>query len=233
MSRQTSSVLVSGGSGGIGQSLVSMLRRKGYRVAVADRAAPQEADCFIMCDLSDLEGAGAVVAEARYALGSIDALVLCAARYDALMLDQCTLETFGAVLRVNLESPMALVKAWLALEVNSDPGIVVLVGSAAGHVGSRDPAYSASKAGILGLTRSLALNLTERGFSVFSVSPGVVDTPMSRSQGEERFSTHLARTMLGRAARPEEVANVIAWLLESRPHYMSGADVNISNGIAW
>lgn len=233
MIKQGITVLVSGGSGGIGRSLVSMLRRKGHRVAVADRVVPEEADCFVACDLSDLEAANSIVGEAWRALGSIDALVLCAAQYNASTLDQCTLESFKAAIRVNLESPMALVKAWLALEPNPDNGTIVVVGSAAGHVGSRDPAYSASKAGLLGLARSLALNLTDRGLSVFSVSPGVVDTAMSRAQGEQRRSAQVARTMLKRAAKPEEIADVIVWLLESRPHYMSGADVNISNGIAW
>jgi NAD(P)-dependent dehydrogenase (short-subunit alcohol dehydrogenase family) len=233
MPQQRITVLVSGGSGGIGQSVVKMLRRKGHRVAVADRDVPEEADCFVACDLSDLEATGSIVTEAQRALGSVDALVLCAAKYDASTLDQCTLESFTAAVRVNLESPMALIKAWLALEPDTEHGTIILLGSAAGHVGSRDPAYSASKAGLLGLARSLALNLTNRGLTVFSVSPGVVDTAMSRAQGEQRRSAQVARTMLKRAAKPEEIAEVIVWLLESRPHYMSGADVNISNGIAW
>lgn len=228
-----STVLVSGGSGGIGQSLVRGLRQNGHRVAVADRREPKEADAFVWCDLSEPGVAAKVVARARSALGPIDSLVLCAARYDASTLDQCSVDAFAAVLRINLESPMALVKAWLEQAAGEKPGVVVLVGSAAGHIGSRDPGYSASKAGILGLTRSLALNLTERGFSVFSVSPGIVDTPMSRAQPEERRAMHVARTMLKRAAEPEEVARVIAWLVESRPHYMSGVDFNVSNGIAW
>lgn len=225
--------LVTGGSGGIGQVLVEMLRARGYRVAVADRVAPRESDHYVSCDLANPETALSIVADAKQALGRIDALVLCAARYDASTLDRCTLDEFRDVMRINLESPMALVKAWLALDANAKPGVVVLVGSAAGHVGSRDPAYSASKAGLLGLTRSLALNLTDRGYSVFSVSPGLIDTAMSSVQGDERKSAHLARTMLKRAGRPEEVARVIAWLVDERPHYMSGADMNISNGIAW
>ncbi|WP_437976690.1 SDR family oxidoreductase [Sorangium sp. So ce295] len=228
-----SNVLVTGGSGGIGQAVVQGLRVRGHRVAVADRNQPQEADCYVQCDLSETEGAGSLIASVRTALGSIDSLVLCAARYDASTLDGCTVDSFASVLRMNLVSPFALVRAWLDPSAEDPRGVVVLVGSAAGHIGSRDPGYSASKAGILGLTRSLALNLTGRGPSVFSVSPGIVDTAMSRAQPEERREMAISRTMLKRAARPEEVAAAILWLVETRPHYMSGADLNVSNGLTW
>jgi NAD(P)-dependent dehydrogenase (short-subunit alcohol dehydrogenase family) len=226
-------VLVTGGSGGIGQSLVKRLRRKGFRVAVADRIPPAEADFYAACDLSSTTDAEEVIARTQAAMGSIYGLVLCAGRYDASTLEDCSLEAFSAVLRINLEAPMAIVKAWLKLQASTEPRVVVLVGSAAGHIGSRDPAYSASKAGLLGLTRSLAINLTHRGVCVFSVSPGVVDTAMSQAQGDERRSSHVARTMLRRAAEPEEVSNVIEWLLESPTLYMSGADFNVSNGLVW
>jgi 3-oxoacyl-[acyl-carrier protein] reductase len=65
------------------------------------------------------------------------------------------------------------------------------------------------------------------------VSPGIVDTAMSRAQPEERRAMAISRTMLKRAARPEEVAAAILWLVETRPHYMSGADLNVSNGLTW
>lgn len=234
MSEHALRILITGGAGGIGQALVRMLRRNGHIIAVADRTEPREADCYVRCDLSEIESADNIIEEAQRALGGIDALVLGAARYDASNFESCTLENFRDVIRVNLESPLALVKAWAAGRgAQSTSATVVLIASAAAHVGSRDPGYASSKAGLLGLSRSLALNLTPRGIRVFSVSPGVVDTAMSFAQGEERRDEHVKRTLLGRSAHPEEVAETIRWLLESAPEYMSGGDINISNGIHW
>ncbi|MER9593953.1 SDR family oxidoreductase [Mesorhizobium sp. M0244] len=227
-------ILVTGGAGGIGQAAVRILRENGHKVAVADRVKPKDADCYVCCDLGKPDNASIIVEEVELALGRIDALVLGAARYDASTFDTCTLEDFSEVIRVNLESPLALVKAWVARRgASRAKTTIVLIASAAAHVGSRDPGYAASKSGLLGLSRSLALNLTDRGIRVFSVSPGVVDTPMSLAQGESRRDRHVSRTLLNRMGQPDEVGEIIRWLLESAPDYMSGSDINVSNGIFW
>lgn len=226
-------VLVTGGSGGIGQAVVSELRKNGRRVAVADRREPAEADLFAMCDFEDRASVAQMMRYVESELGAVDSLVCCAAIYSATTLQATTLSDFTRYIKVNLEGPMAVMLAWLETWTFEKPATAVFVGSAAAHIGSRDPGYSASKAGLLGLVRSLALNLAERNVSIFSISPGVVDTPMSQNQGVERRDAHIARTMLKRAAMPTEIAPLIAWLLETNPHYMSGADFNISNGLYW
>lgn len=224
--------LVTGGSGGIGQATTNQLRALGFGVSVIDLVAPATADHFFQCDLAEHDVERTALLSARRALGKIDTLVFCAGVYDASTLESCSLARFRLSMRVNVESCLAMIQAWLS-DKPPEMGTVVLVASAAGHVGSRDPAYSASKAAMLGLGKSLALNLAPLGLAVFCVSPGVVDTPMSAAQGDRRRGEAVARTMLKRAADPEEVAATIAWLVETRPIYMSGADFNMSNGIAW
>ena len=228
--------MVTGGSSGIGQSVVANLRLNNHRVAVADIMEPIESDFFVQCNLCDIENLKEVVTNAYSGLDGIDALILNAAIYDALTIADCDLNAFEIAIRTNLHSPYALVKAWLEMRLSngtSQSGTIILMTSAAAHIGSRDPGYSSSKSGLLGLSRSLALNLTDNGIRVFSVSPGVVDTPMSRAQGDTRRDSHLDRTLLRRSAEPEEIANIILWLLESAPAYMSGSDINVSSGLKW
>jgi len=226
-------VLVTGGAGGIGAAAVRMLRARGLRVSVADRVAPEIADHFFSCDFS-IEGTEAAALDAaKEALGCIGALVICAGRYESLTLESCSLDSLRLSMRVNVESPFVLINTWLADAATPPSGVIVIVGSAAAQVGSRDPAYSTSKAGLAGMARSLSLNLASRGYSVFTVSPGIVDTQMSQAQSRERRAAHIDKTMLKRAALPEEIAEGIGWLVAEAPHYLSGSDLNMSNGIAW
>jgi NAD(P)-dependent dehydrogenase (short-subunit alcohol dehydrogenase family) len=130
---------------------------------------------------------------------------------------------------VNVGAAFRLVRVLSDLIVPG--GRIAMIASGAAHIGSRDIGYAVSKAGLLGLVRSLALALAEREILVNAVTPGVIQSPMSAQMSNERRHQHISSTLLRRVGRPPEVAAAVAFLLDPRNSYMTGASIDVNGGL--
>jgi 3-oxoacyl-[acyl-carrier protein] reductase len=120
--------------------------------------------------------------------------------------------------------------AWLKGRGNRG-GVVVNIGSAAARLPSRDIAYASSKAALEGLTRALAKSLAPENISVFCIAPGVVDTAMSQAMPVRRRDEHLERTWLKRPCMPEEVADLVLYLITGKTAFLTGSVIGMSGGL--
>ena len=229
-------VLVSGSSGGIGSAIVRTLRENGLQTCGIDRVAPRSRSCspdgFVEADVTCPASAAEAYDRSLERVGRVDHLVNCIGLYDCRTLSDFNWDRHSEIMAANLTAPMALALQWLENEPAAG-GCVVNIASAAGVTGSRDLSYSVSKSALLGVTRSLARSVADRGLRVFSVSPGLVASPMSDAMPDGRRGQHVAASLHGRPGEPDEVAVIVDFLVRSAPHYMSGTNVPVSSGQVW
>jgi NAD(P)-dependent dehydrogenase (short-subunit alcohol dehydrogenase family) len=222
---------VLGGSGAIGGAVCARLTSDGHSTIVIDRVPPRAELPFIACDASMAGNAYLAMKKATSRFGQSDALVNCIGLYLVRDLSSFSWEEFSLYVQVNLRAPVEAILAWLEERRNDIRGVVVNVSSAAASAGSRDLSYSASKAALNGVTKSLAVSLDARNVSVFGVAPGIIDTPMSRQMPLKRREEHMRRTIPGRAGTAEEVADLVVFLTTGSTSYMTGAIIPIDGGV--
>lgn len=250
-------VLVTGGASGIGYGAAELFARAGARVAILDRpgAAIDESArslsehavhpvAVIPADLGTLEGVSRAAELAGQEFEALDLLVNNAGVGKAVKLEHTDDEHLDLVLDVNLRAVIALTRDLLPLLRRSDgPASVVNLASQAAKVGNADiTVYSASKAGVIGFTRSLAAELAGEGIRVNSVCPGTVLTPMmennirqtSEERGigyEEAYAVWAAPIPLSRMQRPGDIADAIAFLASELASEITGESLNVSGGL--
>jgi NAD(P)-dependent dehydrogenase (short-subunit alcohol dehydrogenase family) len=240
--------IVTGGASGIGRATAERLAAEGAAVLIADLdegagmgvvtaidAAGGTAR-FCLTDVTDHAQVDAMVAAALDEFGRLDLAVNnagTAGTYAALG-DQ-TLAEWDRVLAVNLTSTFLCLKAEIPAMMSSGGGAVVNVASAAGLMGfAHLPAYVASKHGVVGLTKSVALEYANRGVRVNVVCPGSVRTPMLAGfvGGDHEALERMGRTApVGRLAEPGEVAAAIAWLCSDDASYVTGHALSVDGGV--
>jgi NAD(P)-dependent dehydrogenase (short-subunit alcohol dehydrogenase family) len=235
--------LVTGARGGIGRATAVALAAEGARLVLGDVAELQETAeavraagatdvLTVKLDVTSAADAEGAVARAVAELGRLDVLVNNAGVGRPAPLADVTDELWDWIMDVNLKG--AFICARAAAPRMGAGGAIVNVASLAGRASSPAMAcaYSASKAGLLGLTRHLAKELAPRGIRVTAVNPGVVITPLSVDNYPPE---HLARVIgtvpLGRAAQPEEIASVIVFLASDDAGYVTGASLDANGGI--
>lgn len=232
-------ILVTGGSRGIGAATVKYFAERGNKVAFVYNKSEEAAlgvakECGaykIKADLSDFNEAEAAYAEAEKVLSGVDVLVNCAGI--ALISQICDTDAalWSKVINTNLSSTYAMCKAASEAMVRRKKGVIINVGSVWGRVGaSCESAYSASKAGIRGLTMALAKELAPSGVRVNCVEPGVIDTEMNRMLGEETLCAICEDIPLGRLGRGDEVAKLIEFLSGENAQYITGQIIGIDGG---
>ena len=234
--------LVTGARGGIGLATARALAAEGAKLVLGDVASLDQ----IVRDLGgdsqnvvatqlDVTSAADAEAAVRLALerfGRLDILVNNAGVGKPAPLAEVTDELWDWILDINLKG--AFICARAAAPKLGEGGVIVNIASLAGRASSPSMAcaYSASKAGLLGLTRHLAKELAPRGIRVTAVNPGVVITPLVT---DNYPLEHLARTIesvpLGRAAQPEEIASVVVFLASPAASYVTGASLDVNGGI--
>ncbi|MEN4478025.1 SDR family oxidoreductase [Mycolicibacterium cosmeticum] len=222
--------VVTGGASGIGAAVVSALRGRGYRVAALDLQARAEADHVVAVDVSDGSAVGGAVAEIRRALGPITALVTSAGHYEMAPVAEIDTRAWRRMLRVHLGGLFHATRACLPDMLERGSGAVVAVSSelAVGG-GEHDAHYAAAKGAILGLVRSLAAEVADRGVRVNAVAPGPTDTPLLAPDSPWRAPEYLATLPLRRLTAPAEVARCVEYLVCDAT-FSTGDVVNVNSG---
>jgi 3alpha(or 20beta)-hydroxysteroid dehydrogenase len=224
-------VVVTGAGRGQGEAEARLLAREGATVVACDLEALSLGDRIVghRLDVADPGSWSALRARIAEELGGrVDGLINNAGVTSRVRLPDVELEEWNRVLAVNLTGPMLGIQTLLPLfaEVAS----IVNVGSIAGLTGHYTAAYTASKWGLRGLTRTAATELGPRGIRVNAVHPGYIHTPMTASAPETFYQANLDLTPLGRGGQPDEVAELMVFLMSDASRFINGADIPIDGG---
>jgi 3-oxoacyl-[acyl-carrier protein] reductase len=226
--------VVTGGSGGLGRSIVSRLQRSGARVGNFDSAGlGDSADLYVPCDVTDEDSVSDAVGKAIEAFGRIDVLVNNAgvAAADTEIIDT-TVAAFRRVIDVNLTGAFIVSRAIVPQMLNQGYGRIVNIGSLRGREAPpRSGAYAASKAALAAFTRVLALEVAGSGVLVNCVAPTAIEGGMSDADEFERDRL-IAKIPLGRYGLPEEVAAMVAFVASEECSFTTGAVFDLSGGRA-
>lgn len=227
--------LVTGASRGMGRATADMLAKQGARVFCAQRGESGHED--ISADLSDLKAPESIIAEVEDRAGALDILVNNAGIMREGTVEESSLEDWQAQLHVNLTVPFLLIRYALPLLRNDGGGSIVNVGSIEGlGANPRHPAYCASKAGLHGLTRAVAVDQGPDGVRCNAIAPGWIDTELNEDFVESMPDPAGFRAQIGsihpvrRTGSPEEVANLICWLASDEASFVTGQIYTIDGG---
>jgi 3-oxoacyl-[acyl-carrier protein] reductase len=215
--------IVTGATGGLGRAVGKLLTESGARVVGFDLTG--EAD--VKVDVSNLS---AVETGFRQAApdGKVDVVVNCAGVVRMVGFEDTSPEVFQHVLAINAGGTFNVLRTALPLMQQRKYGRIVTISSIAAYFGYTFPSYSASKAAVIALTRSAAVQYGAYGITVNCVSPGRITTPMAPTTGTELGD----RIPVGRGAEPEEVAQLIRFLCLPEAGYVNGADIPCDGGMA-
>lgn len=240
-------VMVTGGASGIGRSCAIALAREGASVAVADAnaegsaAVAREIEALgahavaVSFDVRDPAATDAAIATIEDDLGPLDGLVTAAGISRPAPANELLAESWEAVIGVNLSGTFYSCQAVGRRMIARSRGAIVTIGSVSSLGGQSGRAhYCASKAGVVGLTRDLAIEWGSHGLRVNCIGPSATDTPMIRAGIPESFVSGVMedRTPLARLARPEEIANVCLFLLSDLASYVNGALIMADGGLS-
>lgn len=222
-------VCVIGCNGDIGNSICLSLRENGYYIIGTDKQDKSNAniDYFFMADLSFTDQV-INFCKRLIAQGELWAIVFSAGIYPLVNFKDYNLELWEEVMNVNLRSSFII-----AREVSSKitfGGRMVFISSGASFLGSKDIGYSVSKFGIQGLAKGLAKNFANK-ILVNVVSPGLIDTKMSKRMDPERRNQTIKNILLNRPGQPSELTKAVNFLLDSHNSYMTGATIDINGGL--
>lgn len=231
--------LVTGAAGGIGQAILFRLRDAGATVAAADRQiADLPGDVVLPGDLTDGDYCDGLPSRAAAALGGLDIVVNNAGIITRGPITEASDEDLRLSLAVNVEAPFRICRAAIPIMANSGGAAIVNVASCWGlRPGPNHPVYCLSKAAVASMTQCLGRDHAHQGIRINAVCPNEVDTPMLRSGfaarglDPDRAVDELNATVpLGHIAQPEEIADVVLFLLSDQARYMCGALVEVNGG---
>jgi 3-oxoacyl-[acyl-carrier protein] reductase len=227
------SVLVTGGNRGIGLAIARAFAQAGEQVAVTYRSGEPPAGLLgVKCDVTDPAAVDAAFAEAEAAHGPVDVVVANAGITRDTLILRMSEEDFAAVVETNLAGSFRVAKRAAKSMLRKRYGRIVFISSVVGLAGSPGQAnYAASKAGLVGLARSLARELGSRGITANVVAPGFVDSDMTAALSEERRAEILRSVPLGRYASAADVAGVVRFLASDEAAYITGAVVPVDGGL--
>jgi 3-oxoacyl-[acyl-carrier protein] reductase len=236
--------IVTGGAQGIGRAIAHLLAKNGADIVIADingkqaQTTAQEIEALgqrslaIQTDVSKFVEAENLGKSTVDAFGRIDILVNNAGiTRDGLFLKMKE-EEWDSVIAINLKSVFNCSKAVIRYMSKQKAGKIINIASVVGQMGNIGQAnYAASKAGIIGLTKTLAREFGSRGINVNAVAPGFIDTEMTRSLPEKAKEEFLKNIPLGRMGTPDEVAEVVLFLSTDSSRYITGQVINVNGGL--
>ena len=244
MSLNGKTALVTGASRGIGRAIALRLAEDGANVAVIYAGSADKAEAVVneitalgvnakayQCNVADSAAVNETVKAVTNDLGKIDILVNNAGiTRDGLMLRMKD-EDFDAVLDTNLKGAFNMIRACYSGFIRKKSGRIINISSVSGIMGNAGQAnYSASKAGVIGLTKSVARDLASRGITCNAVAPGFIQTDMTENLGDN--NPLLNSIPLGRMGKPEDIAAAVAFLASDSAAYITGEVLKVDGGLA-
>ncbi len=232
-SNQGRSVLVTGGNRGIGLAIAKAFLDNGDKVAITYRSGEvPEGLLGVKADVTSEEQLDAAFTEVEAAHGPVEVLVANAGITRDTLLLRMSETDFTDVIDTNLTGAFRVIKRASKGMIRMRRGRVVLISSVTGLYGAPGQInYSASKAGLVGIARSLTRELGSRGITANVVAPGFIDTDMTAELPEDTRKSYLATIPAGRFAAPEEVARVVRWIAGDEAGYISGAVIPVDGGL--
>jgi 3-oxoacyl-[acyl-carrier protein] reductase len=231
-------VLITGGSRGIGAACAKRFLDFGDKVAITYNSSAPPHDLVeagvlaVQCDVTSSDSVDAAFTKIEETFGNVEVLVSNAGITNDGLLLRMSEESFTSVIDANLTASYRVCKRACQQMLRARSGRIVLMSSVVGLLGSAGQAnYAASKAGLVGLARSLARELGSRGITVNVVAPGPVSTDMTAALGEKRLAELTNAVPLQRMATPEEIAGVVSFLASADAAYITGAVIPVDGGL--
>lgn len=234
--------LVTGASGGIGGSIAKVLHVQGATVGLTGRdgdalkaLAEELGDRahVLVADLADSDAISALMGEAEAAMGKVDVLVNNAGLTRDGLAMRMKDEDWDAVIAVNLTAGFRLARSALRGMMRARFGRIINITSVVGHVGNPGQAnYVASKAGLTGMTKALAIEVATRGITVNCVAPGFIATAMTDGLSDDLKQGLMARIPTGRFGEPDDVASCVTFLASNEAGYVTGQTLHVNGGMA-
>lgn len=238
--------LVTGASRGIGSAIAKTLAGEGAFVIVNYNGSKEKADAVVaeikaaggdgvslQCDVSDFAACGAMIENCIKEYGHIDILVNNAGITRDNLLMKMSEEDFDAVLNTNLKGAFNTIRHMSRYFLKQRAGSIINISSVSGVIGNAGQAnYSASKAGIIGLTKSVARELSKRGITCNAVAPGFIETEMTEQMPESAKEAVKQQIPLQRTGKTEDIAEVVAFLASEKASYITGQVISVDGGMS-
>ncbi|MEU7650910.1 3-oxoacyl-ACP reductase FabG [Micromonospora taraxaci] len=226
-------VLVTGGNRGIGLAIAQAFAKQGDRVAVTHRSGDAPEGLFgVRADVTDAASIDAAFDAVEAELGPVEVLVANAGMTADTLLLRMTEEQFTDVVDTNLTGAFRVAKRASGKMLRAKWGRMIFISSVVGLAGGAGQVnYAASKAGLVGVARSITRELGSRNITANVVAPGFIDTDMTSGLSEDRKAEIRKSIPAGRMASPDEVAGVVTWLASDSAGYVSGAVIPVDGGL--
>jgi 3-oxoacyl-[acyl-carrier protein] reductase len=226
-------VLVTGGNRGIGRAIAEAFVAQGDRVAVTTRSGGAPEGCLdVRCDITDAAAVEAAFAEVEAAHGPVEVLVANAGITADGLLVRMSDDDWASVIDTNLTGSFRLAKRAVSKMMRARRGRIIFISSVVGLLGSGGQVnYAASKAGLVGMARSIAREYGSRGITANVVAPGFVETDMTDTLSDELKAQYKAQVPLGRYASTDEIASAVTWLASDGAAYITGAVIPVDGGL--
>jgi 3-oxoacyl-[acyl-carrier protein] reductase len=233
-------VLITGGSRGIGAEAVRQFTAAGHKVAftyhrselAADELRQQTGAIPVRCDVKHHDSVKIAVDKATAALGQIDVLICNAGIADYDLITTIDISRWEEVINTDLNGVFYCIRYTLPAMISRKSGCIITVGSMWGEIGaSCEIAYSAAKAGVIGLTKALAKEVGPSGIRVNCVSPGMIDTDMNASVSDDAVEAIVDETPLCRTGDPADVAKAMLFLASDDASFITGQVISVNGGL--
>ena len=226
-------MLVTGGNRGIGRAIAEAFVAQGDLVAVTTRSGGAPEGCLdVRCDVTDPAAVEAAFAEVEAAHGPVEVLVANAGITADGLLVRMSDDDWASVIDTNLTGSFRLAKRAVSKMMRARRGRIIFISSVVGLLGSGGQVnYAASKAGLVGMARSIAREYGSRGITANVVAPGFVETDMTDTLSDELKAQYKAQVPLGRYASTDEIASAVTWLASDGAAYITGAVIPVDGGL--
>ena len=237
--------IVTGSARGIGKAIAAKLAGEGYDIVIIDACPIENSEetaaeiaklgvktKAYQCNVTNSEEVNKVVEEVNAEFGSVDVLVNNAGITRDGLFVRMKEEDFDLVISVNLKGTYNFTRAVAPLMMKQRSGRIVSISSIVGIQGNAGQAnYSASKAGVIGLTKSVARELAARGVTANAIAPGYVETPMTAVLSDKVKEAMLEAIPMKRYGQPEDIANAVAFLVSDQASYITGQVISVDGGM--